>query len=144
MPPAVRLTALGIKQVNREIVEAGQAFGCTPFQLLYKVQIPNALPSIMTGVNQTIMMALSMVIIASMVGAGGLGNDVLASIQRLDIGLGFESGLSVVLLAIILDRITESFGRSPAWRAPAVRGSQERDESAPRTGDATRLNEVHA
>jgi glycine betaine/proline transport system permease protein len=123
MPPAVRLTALGIKQVNREIVEAGQAFGCTPMQLLYKVQIPNALPSIMTGVNQTIMMALSMVIIASMVGAGGLGNDVLASIQRLDIGLGFESGLSVVLLAIILDRITESFGRAPgAARAPLFSG----------------------
>jgi glycine betaine/proline transport system permease protein len=77
----------------------------------------------MTGVNQTIMMALSMVIIASMVGAGGLGNDVLASIQRLDIGLGFESGLSVVLLAIILDRITESFGRSPGMaRAPLLSG----------------------
>jgi glycine betaine/proline transport system permease protein len=120
MPPAVRLTSLGIRQVNREIVEAGQAFGCTPWQLLYKVQFPNALPSIMQGVNQTIMMALSMVIIASMVGAGGLGNDVLASIQRLDIGLGFESGLSVVLLAIILDRITESFGRSPGT-APAPR-----------------------
>jgi glycine betaine/proline transport system permease protein len=123
MPPAVRLTSLGIKHVNREIVEAGQAFGCTPWQLLYKVQFPNALPSIMTGVNQTIMMALSMVIIASMVGAGGLGNDVLASIQRLDIGLGFESGLSVVLLAIILDRITESFGRSPGMaRAPLLSG----------------------
>ena len=117
MPPAVRLTSLGIRHVNREIVEAGQAFGCTPWQLLYKVQFPNALPSIMQGVNQTIMMALSMVIIASMVGAGGLGNDVLASIQRLDIGLGFESGLSVVLLAIILDRITESFGRSPGMAA---------------------------
>jgi glycine betaine/proline transport system permease protein len=113
MPPVVRLTSLGIRHVDREIVEAGQAFGCTPWQLLYKVQFPNALPSIMQGVNQTIMLALSMVIIASMVGAGGLGNDVLASIQRLDIGLGFESGLSVVLLAIILDRITESFGRSP-------------------------------
>jgi glycine betaine/proline transport system permease protein len=120
MPPAVRLTSLGIRHVNREIVEAGQAFGCTPWQLLYKVQFPNALPSIMQGVNQTIMMALSMVIIASMVGAGGLGNDVLASIQRLDIGLGFESGLSVVLLAIILDRITESFGRLPGT-APAPR-----------------------
>ncbi|WJF92125.1 choline ABC transporter permease subunit [Paraburkholderia bonniea] len=117
MPPAVRLTSLGIRHVNREIVEAGQAFGCTPWQLLYKVQFPNALPSIMQGVNQTIMMALSMVIIASMVGAGGLGNDVLASIQRLDIGLGFESGLSVVLLAIILDRITESFGREPGSAA---------------------------
>lgn len=113
MPPAVRLTALGIRHVNNEIIEAGQAFGCTPWQLLYKVQFPNALPSIMAGINQTIMMALSMVIIASMVGAGGLGNDVLASIQRLDIGLGFESGLSVVLLAIILDRITESFGTTP-------------------------------
>ncbi|MFL9904374.1 choline ABC transporter permease subunit [Paraburkholderia fungorum] len=123
MPPAVRLTSLGIRQVNREIVEAGQAFGCTPWQLLYKVQFPNALPSIMQGVNQTIMLALSMVIIASMVGAGGLGNDVLASIQRLDIGLGFESGLSVVLLAIILDRITESFGRSPGTtRAPRFAG----------------------
>ncbi|WP_347557477.1 choline ABC transporter permease subunit [Robbsia sp. KACC 23696] len=123
MPPAVRLTALGIRHVNREIVEAGQAFGCTPWQLLYKVQFPNALPSIMTGVNQTIMMALSMVIIASMVGAGGLGNDVLAGIQRLDVGLGFESGLAVVLLAIILDRVTESFGRGPgAVRAPLFAG----------------------
>ena len=110
MPPAVRLTNLGIRQVNKEIVEAGQSFGCNSRQLLFKVQLPNAMPSIMAGVNQTIMMALSMVIIASMVGAGGLGNDVLASIQRLDIGLGFESGMAVVLLAIILDRITESFG----------------------------------
>lgn len=116
MPPAVRLTNLGIRQVNRELVEAGQAFGCNRRQLLFKVQLPNALPSIMAGVNQTIMMALSMVIIASMVGAGGLGNDVLASIQRLDIGLGFESGMAVVLLAIILDRITESFGTPRAQR----------------------------
>lgn len=110
MPPVVRLTSLGIRQVSSEQVEAGNAFGCTSAQLLFKVQLPIALPTIMAGVNQTIMMALSMVIIASMVGAGGLGNDVLASIQRLDIGLGFESGLAVVLLAIILDRITESFG----------------------------------
>ena len=110
MPPVVRLTSLGIRQVSAEQVEAGNAFGCTSGQLLFKVQLPIALPTIMAGVNQTIMMALSMVIIASMVGAGGLGNDVLASIQRLDIGLGFESGLAVVLLAIILDRITESFG----------------------------------
>ncbi|CAH2781464.1 MAG: Glycine betaine/L-proline transport system permease protein ProW (TC 3.A.1.12.1) [uncultured Caballeronia sp.] len=91
MPPAVRLTSLGIKHVNREIVEASQAFGCTPWQLFYKVQFPNALPSIMTGVNQTIMMALSMVIIALMVGAGGLGNDVLASIQRLESGWGLRA-----------------------------------------------------
>ncbi len=110
MPPVVRLTALGIRQVSSEQVEAGQAFGCTSMQLLWKVQLPIALPTLMAGVNQTIMMALSMAIIASMVGAGGLGNEVLSSIQRLDIGLGFESGLSVVLLAIILDRLTESFG----------------------------------
>ncbi|WP_407280738.1 proline/glycine betaine ABC transporter permease [Aromatoleum evansii] len=110
MPPVVRLTSLGIRQVNSEQVEAGVTFGCTPWQLLFKVQIPGALPSIMAGINQTIMMALSMVIIASMVGAGGLGNDVLTSISRLDIGLGFESGLAVVLLAIIVDRMTESFG----------------------------------
>ena len=110
MPPVVRLTSLGLRQVNKEQVEAGITFGCTPLQVLLKVEIPGALPSIMAGINQTIMMALSMVIIASMVGAGGLGNDVLASIQRLDIGLGFESGLAVVLLAIMLDRITETFG----------------------------------
>src|SRR6218665_3291283 len=106
----IGVTSLGIRQVSTEQVEAGNAFGCTSTQLLFKVQLPIAMPTIMAGVNQTIMMALSMVIIASMVGAGGLGNDVLASIQRLDIGLGFESGLAVVLLAIILDRLTESFG----------------------------------
>jgi glycine betaine/proline transport system permease protein len=122
MPPAVRLTNLGIRQVNKEIIEAGQSFGCTPRQLLFKVQLPNAMPSIMAGVNQTIMMALSMVIIASMVGAGGLGNDVLASIQRLDIGLGFESGMAVVLLAIILDRITESFGTPQTAKRSSVFG----------------------
>jgi glycine betaine/proline transport system permease protein len=131
MPPVVRLTSLGIRQVNKEQVEAGITFGCTPTQVLFKVQIPGALPSIMAGINQTIMMALSMVIIASMVGAGGLGNDVLASIQRLDIGLGFESGLAVVLLAIMLDRITETFGaqekrkslRDKLGLGPKVNGS---------------------
>ena len=110
MPPAVRLTALGIQQVPAEIVEAARAFGCTDRQLLFRVQLPSARPSIMAGVNQTMMLALSMVVIASMIGAGGLGNVVLQGIQRLDIGLGFKSGLSVVLLAIILDRITQSFG----------------------------------
>jgi glycine betaine/proline transport system permease protein len=110
-PPAVRLTNLGIRQVPKELREAGLAFGCTGLQLLRKVEIPIALPSIMTGVNQNIMMALSMVVIASMIGAGGLGNVVLSGIQRMDIGLGFEGGLGVVILAIILDRITQSFGR---------------------------------
>lgn len=109
MPPSVRLTNLGIRQVPREMVEAGTAFGCTPVQLLAKVEIPTAMPSIMAGINQTIMLALSMVVIASMIGAGGLGNDVLQGIQRLDVGLGFEGGLGVVILAIILDRISQSF-----------------------------------
>jgi glycine betaine/proline transport system permease protein len=120
MPPAVRLTNLGIRQVSREHVEAGQAFGCTRTQLLLKVQLPLAKPSIMAGVNQTIMLALSMVVIASMIGAGGLGNTVLTGIQRLNVGLGFEGGLGVVLLAILLDRITQSFGRAPASRQTSV------------------------
>jgi glycine betaine/proline transport system permease protein len=111
MPPAVRLTSLGIRQVPKERVEAGLAFGCTRLQLLLKVQLPSARPSIMAGVNQTIMLALSMVVIASMIGAGGLGDTVLRGIQRLDVGLGFEGGLGVVILAIILDRITQSFGK---------------------------------
>lgn len=120
MPPAVRLTNLGVRQVKTELVEAGMAFGCTGWQLLTKVQLPNALPSIMAGVNQTIMMSLSMVVIASMIGAGGLGDYVLRGIQRLDVGVGFEGGLGVVLLAIILDRITESFGKKPAFSWPRL------------------------
>lgn len=110
MPPAVRLTTMGILQVDKEQVEAGQAFGATGLQLLFKVQIPLALPALMGGINQTIMMALSMVIVTSMVGAGGLGGEVLSSIQQLNVGLGFESGLCVVLLAMVLDRITQSVG----------------------------------
>ena len=109
MPPVVRLTNLGIRQVGKEQIEAGLAFGCTRFQLLRKVQLPMAMPSIMAVVNQTIMLALSMVVIASMIGAGGLGNTVLTGIQRLNVGLGFEGGLGVVILAILLDRITQSF-----------------------------------
>ncbi|HYG85668.1 MAG TPA: proline/glycine betaine ABC transporter permease [Azospirillum sp.] len=121
MPPAVRLTSLGIRQVPHPLVEAGLAFGCTPRQLLFKVQIPTALPSIMAGVNQTIMLSLSMVVIASMIGAGGVGNEVLRGIQRLDIALGVEGGLAVVILAILLDRITQSFGtRNPAARPARI------------------------
>ncbi|HEV7310275.1 proline/glycine betaine ABC transporter permease [Ensifer sp.] len=111
MPPVVRLTNLGIRQVHVEFIEAGNAFGCTAWQLLMKVQLPNALPSIMAGINQTIMLSLSMVVIASMIGAGGIGNTVLTGIQRLDVGTGFEGGLAVVILAVILDRITQSFGK---------------------------------
>ncbi len=117
MPPVVRLTDLGIRQVNAARIEAGLAFGCTPRQLLWKVQLPAAQPAIMAGVNQTIMMAMSMVIIASMVGAGGLGNDILSSIQQLDIGLGLQSGIVVVLMAILLDRLSASFARQRGVRA---------------------------
>lgn len=111
MPPVVRLTNLGIRQVHEEFIEAGNAFGCTSSQLLFKVQLPNAMPSIMAGINQTIMLSLSMVVIASMIGAGGIGNTVLTGIQRLDVGTGFEGGLAVVILAVILDRITQSLGK---------------------------------
>ncbi|MFO7859413.1 MAG: proline/glycine betaine ABC transporter permease [Ectothiorhodospiraceae bacterium] len=116
MPPAVRLTNLGIRQVGAENVEAGRAFGCTDRQLLFKVQLPLALPNIMAGINQTIMLSLSMVVIASMIGAGGLGNTVLTGIQRLNVGMGFEGGLGVVILAILLDRITQSF--APTYGGP--------------------------
>ena len=107
MPPVVRLTGLGIRQVPKNVVEASRSFGATPWQLLYKVQLPLALPTILTGVNQTIMMSLSMVVIAAMISAGGLGEVVLKGITQMKIGLGFEGGIAVVILAIILDRITQ-------------------------------------
>ena len=91
-----------------ELIEVADAFGCTSRQKLFKVQLPVALPTIMTGVNQCIMLALSMTVIASMIGAGGLGYQVLVGIQRVDIGMGFEAGLAIVILAIILDRITQN------------------------------------
>ena len=107
MPPVVRLTGLGIRQVPKNVVEASRSFGATRWQLLYKVQLPLALPTILTGVNQTIMMSLSMVVIAAMIAAGGLGEIVLKGITQMKIGLGFEGGIAVVILAIILDRITQ-------------------------------------
>ncbi len=113
MPPAVRLTAFGIQQVPQDLVEAARAFGVTNRQLLFKVELPLAMKTILNGVNQTIMMALSMVVVAGMIAAGGLGEKVLEGINNLDIGLGFESGLAVVILAIILDRVTQAFGKEP-------------------------------
>jgi glycine betaine/proline transport system permease protein len=110
LPPGVRLTELGIRQVDREVVEAGHAFGSTGSQILRKIQLPLAMPTVMAGVNQVIMLALSMAVIAGLVGGGGLGSQVTTSISRLDIGLGFEAGLSVVILAIYLDRVTASVG----------------------------------
>ena len=114
MPPVVRLTVLGIRQVPADLIEAGRSFGCSEWQLLTKVQLPNALPTLMTGVNQTIMLALSMVVIASMIGGGGLGDVVLRGIQQLNIGLGFEGGLAVVILAVILDRLSQSLSTPPS------------------------------
>lgn len=111
MPPAIRLTNLGIRQVSPEVVEAASAFGSTSLQLLVKVQIPLARPTIMAGINQTIMMALAMVVVASLVGAGGLGEDVLRAIGRLEVGNGVIAGLGIVILAIIIDRITQAMGK---------------------------------
>ncbi|MGB3568517.1 MAG: ABC transporter permease subunit, partial [Priestia megaterium] len=106
MPPAVRLTLLGLQQVPQTTLEAAEAFGATEWQKLIKVQLPLALPMIMSGVNQVIMLSLSMVVISSMVGAGGLGAEVLRSISMLDVGLGFIGGIAVVIIAVILDRLT--------------------------------------
>lgn len=111
MPPAIRLTNLGIRQVDSESVEAARSFGSTPLQTLYKVQLPLALPSIMMGVNQTIMMALGIVVIASLVGAGGLGDAVLKPMQRIQVGRALEAGLAIVFMAVVLDRISFGFGR---------------------------------
>ena len=106
-PPAIRLTNLAITEVDKEMLEAAHSFGASPMNVLLKVELPQAFPTIMTGINQTMMMAVSMVVIASMIGAKGLGLNVLESINRLDIAQGFEAGLSVVFLAIILDRLTQ-------------------------------------
>ena len=107
VPPVIRLTSHGIQQVNVEVVEAARAFGATKAQTLFKVQIPQALPTIMTGVNQTIMMAISMVVTCSMIGATGLGSEVIIGINRLDSGRGFAAGIAIVIVAIILDRLTQ-------------------------------------
>ncbi len=111
LPPIIRLTSLGIRQVHPELVEAAVAFGATPWQVLCRVQFPLALPSVMAGLNQTIMMALSMVVIAAMIGAGGLGNPVVQGLNTLEIGLATIGGLAIVLLAMVLDRITQGFGQ---------------------------------
>lgn len=109
LPPVIRLTELAIRNIDKEIIESAQSFGSSRWQMMRKVQLPQALPTIMAGVNQTTMMALSMVVVASMVGAKGLGEQVLKSIDRIDIGLGFEAGISIVFLAIIIDRLTNGF-----------------------------------
>ncbi|RLV55722.1 proline/glycine betaine ABC transporter permease [Aeromicrobium phragmitis] len=136
LPPGVRLTELGIRQVDAEVVEAGQAFGGNPRQILGGIQLPLAMPTIMAGVNQVIMLALSMAVIAGFVGAGGLGNAVVTSISRLDVGLGFEAGLSVVALAIFLDRITAAVGSGSLGRLRRrVTRRDATPQSSPEAGD---------
>ncbi|MCK4403084.1 MAG: proline/glycine betaine ABC transporter permease [Dehalococcoidia bacterium] len=117
MPPVIRLTNLGIRQVSQSVVEAAQAFGSSSRQILFEVQLPLAIPSIMVGINQTTMMALAMVVIASMIGARGLGLEVLLAINRIEVGRGFEAGLCIVLLAIIIDRITHAMAARQQYAA---------------------------
>ncbi|HBX23141.1 MAG TPA: proline/glycine betaine ABC transporter permease [Desulfotomaculum sp.] len=107
IPPVIRLTDMGIRQVSKEMVEAAVSFGSSSWDILTKVQLPQALPAIMAGINQTTMMAISMVVIASMIGVKGLGMEVLIGIQRIDVGRGFEAGLGIVIIAIIMDRISQ-------------------------------------
>ncbi|MEE1752578.1 ABC transporter permease/substrate binding protein [Streptomyces sp. SP18CS02] len=125
LPPGVRMTELGIRQVDGELVEAAEAFGTTPRNTLLRVQLPLALPTIMAGINQVIMLGLSMVVIAGMVGGGGLGGAVYRAIGNVDIGLGFEAGISIVVLAMYLDRITGALGRqvSPLGRRAAAKAA---------------------
>ncbi|MEI9749188.1 glycine betaine/L-proline ABC transporter permease ProW [Moellerella wisconsensis] len=118
LPPIIRLTILGIKHVPADLVEAAESFGASPKQLLFKVQLPLAMPTIMAGVNQTLMLALSMVVIASMIAVGGLGQMVLRGIGRLDMGLASVGGVGIVILAIILDRLTQSLGRDSRAKGP--------------------------
>ncbi|PVE44554.1 ABC transporter permease [Limnohabitans planktonicus] len=111
LPPLVRLTDLGIRQVDKEVVEASRSFGSTPWQLLINVNLPLARPSIMAGLNQAVMMALAMVVIASMIGSRGLGEDVLSGINNMDMGRGLQGGFSIVILAVVIDRITQAYGK---------------------------------
>ncbi len=116
IPPIIRLTNLGIRQVEPSVVEAGQSFGATPWQLLRKVQVPLAMPTVLAGLNQTVMMALAMVVLASMIGAKGLGVEVLNGLARVQPGRGFIAGISIVFAAIILDRVSQGFARRPQTR----------------------------
>ena len=110
MPPAIRFTCLGIRQIPAELVECSAAFGATRWQRLIKLDLPLAMPTIMAGINQTVMLALSMVVIASMIGAKGLGGEVWKAIQRLEVGRGFEAGIAIVIVAMILDRVLQRLG----------------------------------
>jgi glycine betaine/proline transport system permease protein len=116
LPPVVRLTNLGIRQVSQEVQEAALVFGASPWQMMKEVRFPLAMPTIMAGINQTTMMALSMVVIASMIGAGGLGEEVLKATNRVDVGKGFEAGWAIVVLAIVIDRMSQASAKK--WEPP--------------------------
>lgn len=118
LPPVIRLTNLGIRQVSKGVQEAAIAFGANRWQLLREVRLPLAVPAILTGINQTTMAALAMVVIASMIGARGLGQEVLLAINRIEVGRGFQAGMSVVALAIVIDRLTQGFARR--WAPPSA------------------------
>lgn len=120
LPPIIRLTNLGIRGVRADLVEAAYAFGSTPSQVLWEVQIPLAMRTIMAGLNQTLMMALSMAVIAALIGAGGLGLTVNSGLGRLDVGTAMEGGVGIVILAIILDRITQSLAERKSVTTPSL------------------------
>ena len=131
LPPLIRLTNLGIRGVRVDLIEASRSFGASPWQMLTKVQIPLALPTIMAGVNQTLMLALSMVVIASMIAVGGLGQMVLRGIGRLDMGLATIGGLGIVLMAIVLDRMTQAFSQKRDARRPLFGFFKRKSPQAP-------------
>ncbi len=120
LPPIIRLTNLGIRNVRADLIEAAEAFGSTSWQILWEVQFPLALRTIMAGLNQTLMLALSMVVIAALIGAGGLGLTVYTGLGRLNVGAATAGGIGIVLLAIILDRITQALGENNAVAAPSL------------------------
>lgn len=136
LPPGVRLTELGIRQVDKETVEAGEAFGASSWQILRGIQLPLAVPTIMAGVNQVIMLSLSMAVIAGMVGAPGLGQEVVSAISTLDLAKGVEAGLSVVFLAVFLDRLTAALGDSTKYPGSIRAKLRGRRRSAASSGTA--------
>lgn len=137
LAPGVRLTHLGIREVDHEVVEAGEAFGASSWRILRQIQLPLAMPSIMAGVNQVIMLSLSMVVIAGMVGGGGLGGEILRGLNRLDTALGVEAGLCVVILAILLDRLSGAFGMRRGLYNTLRTARSRRTPGAPLPADTT-------
>ncbi|GAA1319875.1 proline/glycine betaine ABC transporter permease [Leucobacter albus] len=136
LPPGVRFTELGIRGVDSEVVEAGHAFGSTPGKILRGIQLPLAMPTILAGINQVIMLALSMAVVAGMAGADGLGKQVVAAISTMDIAQGVEAGLSVVILAVFLDRVTAALGDPKSFKHSALSALRERGRARAQQGTA--------